>query len=115
MELTAADAQRLPRGSMASLPLLIVFPTANANIVETSADVNDALGDLTDMVGEGAAFTTIFDQAPFITTSIQALAQEGGMGLIMAVAVILIFLVSIRPTLVRPFQSPSRSCSHSSS
>ena len=106
VELTAADAQLAARINGKPAVAMIVFPTANANIVETSADVNDALGDLTDMVGEGAAFTTIFDQAPFITTSIQALAQEGGMGLIMAVAVILIFLVSIRPTLVTAISIP---------
>ncbi|PWF26985.1 efflux RND transporter permease subunit [Ancrocorticia populi] len=106
VDLTGETSDLMARIDGKPAVAMIIFPTANANIVETSGEVNDALADLTDMAGEGAAFTTIFDQAPFITTSIQALAQEGGLGLIMAVAVILIFLVAVRPTLVTAVSIP---------
>ncbi|MGO1591320.1 efflux RND transporter permease subunit [Ancrocorticia sp.] len=106
VELTGETPQLAARIDGKPAVAMIVFPTANANIVETSEALNDALADNTDMVGEGAAFTTIFDQAPFITSSIEALAEEGVMGLVMAVAVILIFLVSVRPTLVTAISIP---------
>lgn len=106
VELTGEDADLAARINGKAAVAMIVFPTANANIVDTSGDVNDALDGLEGMAGEGASFTTIFDQAPFITTSITALAQEGGLGLVMAVAVILIFLVSVRPTLVTAISIP---------
>ena len=48
----------------------------------------------------GATFTTVFDQAPFIQQSIESLAQEGLLGLLFAVLIILVFLLSVRSTLV---------------
>lgn len=50
--------------------------------------------------------TTLFTQAPFITGSIESLAQEGLLGQVFAVVVILIFLTSIRSTLVTALSIP---------
>src|SRR5690606_13603583 len=45
-------------------------------------------------------------QAPFISQSIEDLLTEGGLGLIMAVLVILVFLLSVRSTLVTAISIP---------
>ncbi|MFF7291290.1 efflux RND transporter permease subunit [Microbacterium sp. NPDC008134] len=77
-----------------------------ANTVEVSAGVIAAL----DEIGEAfpdATFTVIFDQAPFIEQSIETLAVEGLLGLVMAVLVILLFLMSVRSTLVTAISIPT--------
>ncbi|HVL60542.1 MAG TPA: efflux RND transporter permease subunit, partial [Microbacterium sp.] len=66
-----------------------------ANTVDVSTGVLAVLPDLEDSIG-GAEFTVVFDQAPYIQQSIEALAQEGLLGLFFAVIVILIFLLSVR-------------------
>jgi HAE1 family hydrophobic/amphiphilic exporter-1 len=77
-----------------------------ANTVEVSKGVIAAL----DEIGEAfpdATFTIIFDQAPFIEQSIETLATEGLLGLVFAVLVILVFLLSIRSTLVTAISIPT--------
>ena len=49
----------------------------------------------------------MFDQAPFIQQSIETLAQEGLLGLVFAVIVILVFLLSVRSTLVTAISIPT--------
>ncbi|MFC9984735.1 efflux RND transporter permease subunit [Microbacterium keratanolyticum] len=77
-----------------------------ANTVDVSNGVIAAL----DTIGESfpdATFTVIFDQAPFIVQSIETLAVEGLLGLVFAVVVILVFLMSIRSTLVTAISIPT--------
>ncbi|WEK61914.1 MAG: efflux RND transporter permease subunit [Candidatus Microbacterium colombiense] len=77
-----------------------------ANTVEVSQGVIAAL----DEIGKAfpdAEFTIIFDQAPFIQQSIETLATEGLLGLVFAVVVILVFLLSIRSTLVTAISIPT--------
>ena len=54
----------------------------------------------------GLDLTVVFDQAPFIEHSIEGLATEGLLGLLFAVVVILVFLVSVRSTLVTALSIP---------
>src|SRR5690606_27123565 len=54
----------------------------------------------------GATFSVLVDQAPFIEESINSLATEGLLGLVMAVIVILAFLRSGRATLVTAVSVP---------
>ncbi|WP_322410720.1 efflux RND transporter permease subunit [Microbacterium invictum] len=77
-----------------------------ANTVEVSQGVLAALPDLEDAIG-GAEFTVVFDQAPYIQKSIETLAVEGTLGLVFAVLVILVFLLSIRSTLVTAISIPT--------
>ncbi|RWR22402.1 efflux RND transporter permease subunit [Microbacterium enclense] len=77
-----------------------------ANTVDVSRAVLAAIPDLESSLG-GATFTVVFDQAPFVEQSIEALAQEGLLGLVFAVVVILIFLVSVRSTLVTAISIPT--------
>ncbi|WP_018187930.1 efflux RND transporter permease subunit [Microbacterium sp. 77mftsu3.1] len=78
-----------------------------ANTVDVSHLVRDSLTKIKDDLGNGATVTVVFDQAPYIEQSIEALAQEGLLGLAFAVVVILIFLLSVRSTLVTAISIPT--------
>jgi HAE1 family hydrophobic/amphiphilic exporter-1 len=77
-----------------------------ANTVEVSNAVQDMLPKLKTAL-DGASFTVVFDQAPYIQESIQSLTEEGLLGLFFAVVVILVFLLSIRSTLVTAISIPT--------
>ncbi|WP_341956356.1 efflux RND transporter permease subunit [Microbacterium sp. LWH13-1.2] len=77
-----------------------------ANTVEVSQGVIAALDTIEEAFPD-AKFTIIFDQAPFIQQSIETLATEGLLGLVFAVVVILVFLLSIRSTLVTAISIPT--------
>ncbi|WP_203716566.1 efflux RND transporter permease subunit [Asanoa siamensis] len=81
-----------------------IFGSPDGNAVQTSHEVRDKLADL------GAAansdLTVVFDQAPFVEKSIDSLTTEGLLGLVMAVIVILVFLLSVRSTLVTAVSIP---------
>ncbi|QCR18386.1 efflux RND transporter permease subunit [Agrococcus sp. SGAir0287] len=78
----------------------------SANTVEVSNLVQDLLPRLSEDLG-GVDLTVVFDQAPFIEQSIDALATEGALGLAFAVLVILVFLLSVRATLVTAISIPT--------
>ena len=81
-----------------------------ANTVEVSAAITAALADLEaslQSANPGATFTVVFDQAPFIERSIDDLVQEGLLGLLFAVLVILVFLLSVRATIVTAISIPT--------
>ncbi|MEB0015087.1 efflux RND transporter permease subunit, partial [Glaciimonas sp. Cout2] len=65
-----------------------------ANTVDVSTAVRAILPRLQDAV-PGTTFTVVFDQAPFIQESIISLTQEGILGLVFAVLVILVLLLSV--------------------
>ncbi|MCE3292722.1 MAG: hydrogenase expression protein [Arthrobacter sp.] len=74
--------------------------------VAISHAVKDSLPQLEAELGSDAKFTPVFDQAPFIEKSIKDLTTEGLLGLGFAVAVILVFLMSVRSTLVTAVSIP---------
>lgn len=76
------------------------------NTVAVSKAVKDAIPALEKSLGHNTKFTVVFDQAPFIQQSIDSLATEGLLGLVFAVIVILVFLLSIRSTLVTAISIP---------
>ncbi|WP_298039138.1 efflux RND transporter permease subunit [uncultured Microbacterium sp.] len=77
-----------------------------ANTVEVSDGILAALDELRETFPD-AEFTVVFDQAPFIVQSIETLATEGLLGLVFAVIVILVFLMSIRSTIVTAISIPT--------
>ena len=79
----------------------------SANTVDVSKGVLAILPTLEDSLGGDVTFTVVFDQAPYIQQSIEALAQEGLLGLFFAVLVILLFLMSVRSTLVTAISIPT--------
>ncbi|TDP98767.1 MULTISPECIES: efflux RND transporter permease subunit [unclassified Leifsonia] len=86
---------------------IAVTKLPSANTVEVSHAVNDLIPSLEKKLGSGAKITVVFDQAPFITQSINSLTEEGLLGLAMAVIVILVFLLSVRSTLVTAISIPT--------
>ncbi len=85
---------------------LMVTKTVDGNTVTVAQGVRALLPDLARGLGDNAAFATVFDQSPFIEQSIHDLTVEGGMGLAMAIFVILLFLGSLRPTLITALSIP---------
>jgi len=78
----------------------------DGNTVDVSEGVLAALDEAQEQL-PGVDFTVVFDQAPFIVDSIETLAVEGVLGLVFAVLVILVFLLSIRSTIVTAISIPT--------
>ena len=106
VELGTAPVTSISRVNGEPALSIAVTKLPSANTVDVSRAVNDALPGLADDLG-GGEFTIVFDQAPYIEESIQALAEEGLLGLVFAVIVILIFLLSVRSTLVTAISIPT--------
>lgn len=85
---------------------LSVTKKPEADTVGISHQIRDQIPQLEAELGHGAKITTVFDQAPFIEKSIKDLTTEGMLGLGFAVVVILIFLLSVRSTLVTAISIP---------
>ena len=86
---------------------IAVTKTPDGNTVDVSHVVQELLPALADDLGSNTEFTIVFDQAPFIEQSIETLTTEGLLGLVFAVLVILVFLMSIRSTLVTAISIPA--------
>jgi HAE1 family hydrophobic/amphiphilic exporter-1 len=83
---------------------IAVTAAPDGNPVQISHQVRDKLAALENT--SGAKLTVIVDQAPFVERSIGSLTTEGLLGLMMAVIVILVFLMSVRSTLVTAVSIP---------
>ncbi|MCW0212757.1 MAG: efflux RND transporter permease subunit [Pseudonocardia sp.] len=86
-----------------------VTKAEDANTVAVSHDVQDLLPRISDALGgsaQDAQVTVVFDQAPFIEQSVEDLTTEGLLGLAFAIIVILLFLLSVRATLVTAVSIP---------
>lgn len=106
VEFAQADNTTVGRLNGEAAVAIILYPTASANLVETSAEVNDVLDEIAPVIGGNTQFNMLFEQAPYITDSIASLAKEGALGLLFATVVILIFLLSVRSTLVTAISIP---------
>ncbi len=69
-----------------------ITATPDGNAVAISHEVSDRLADLGE--ASDARLSVVFDQAPFVEKSIDSLTTEGALGLVFAVIVILVFLLS---------------------
>jgi HAE1 family hydrophobic/amphiphilic exporter-1 len=85
---------------------LSITKTPAADTVTLSHAISAALPQIQASLGHNTRFTTVLDQAPFIEKSIHDLTQEGLLGLGFAVVVILVFLLSVRSTLVTAISIP---------
>lgn len=107
VERTVQDPTSISRTDGRESLVLMVTATADGNVVDVSKGVEEALDAQLPGVGGGAEAAVVFDQAPFIQESILALAEEGLLGLVMAVGVILLFLRRVRPTIVTAISIPT--------
>ena len=89
-------------------PSLAVMVTMDhdGSAVAISDAVKDKLPDLRKDLGAGTAVTVVSDQGPAVSKSIHGLTTEGALGLLFAVLVILVFLASVRSTLVTAVSIP---------
>ncbi|KQR63798.1 efflux RND transporter permease subunit [Frigoribacterium sp. Leaf172] len=105
--LTSAPVTSISRVNGEPALTVAVTKTLDANTVDVSETVRDAIPALATDLGDGVDLTVVFDQAPFIQQSIDSLATEGLLGLVFAVIVILVFLLSIRSTIVTAISIPT--------
>ncbi|MFJ1924403.1 MULTISPECIES: efflux RND transporter permease subunit [unclassified Streptomyces] len=89
-------------------PSLAVMATMDkdGSAVAISDAVKDKLPDLRKDLGAGADLTVVSDQGPAVSKAISGLTTEGALGLVFAIIVILIFLASLRSTLVTAVSIP---------
>jgi multidrug efflux pump subunit AcrB len=85
---------------------LVVLKSADADSVAVSHAVTALTPALAKDLGSNATFTTVFDQSPLIENSLNDLATEGGLGLGFAVLIILVFLLSVRSTVITAISIP---------
>jgi HAE1 family hydrophobic/amphiphilic exporter-1 len=85
---------------------LSITKTQDANTVAVSHAVEKQIGELKSKLGD-VTITTIFDQAPYVEKSLENLTTEGLLGLGFAVLIILVFLVSVRSTVVTAISIPT--------
>jgi HAE1 family hydrophobic/amphiphilic exporter-1 len=80
--------------------------TDKGNSVSISQDVKSVIPDLQNKLGNNARITFVYDDAPYIEESILVLIKEGVLGAGFAILVILVFLLSIRSTIVTAISIP---------
>ncbi len=85
---------------------IAVTKEQSGNTVAVSKAVRAELPALMARVGGGATDSIVFDQAPYIEDSVHDLTVEGMLGLFFAVIVILIFLRSVRSTIITAISIP---------
>jgi len=83
-----------------------ITKTPDGNSVALSHAVAAAIPDLKKKLGN-VTVTTEFDQAPYVEKSLADLNEEGLLGLGFAIVVILLFLMSLRSTLVTAISIPT--------
>ncbi|MCX4693726.1 efflux RND transporter permease subunit [Streptomyces sp. NBC_01408] len=85
---------------------LVLTMDKDGSAVAISDEVKDKLPELRSTLGAGAELTVVSDQGPAVAKSISSLTTEGLLGLLFAVIVILVFLGSLRSTLVTAVSIP---------
>jgi len=80
--------------------------TNSGNTVSISQAVNQDISAMQNQLGHGAKITVVSDQAPTISSAAGGLVDEGLIGAGFAILVILLFLFSIRSTLVTAISIP---------
>lgn len=85
---------------------LVLTMDKDGSAVAISDAVKDKLPELRSTLGSGAEVTVVSDQGPAVAKSISSLTTEGMLGLLFAVIVILVFLASLRSTLVTAVSIP---------
>ncbi|MEU3170128.1 efflux RND transporter permease subunit [Streptosporangium sp. NPDC006930] len=106
VERTPAEATSLTRTNGQPSLGLSVTMAADGNAVAISHAVREKLPEMVRAIGDSSEITVIFDQAPYVERSIEDLTTEGLLGLAFAVLVILVFLLSVRSTLVTAASIP---------
>ena len=103
VELTTADPQRISRANGKPGLILAIVKDPDSN----TADVTDAVSIAMDAIIEEGALPPdvevleLSNDGPQVRESLESLLREGTVGFLFAVAVVFIFLLNIRPSLMR--------------
>ncbi len=84
-----------------------VTKTQEGNTVAISNGVEAKIDELVEKLGGDVEIKTVFDQGPFVEKQLENLSIEGSLGLTFAILIILVFLTSIRSTLVTAISIPT--------
>ena len=84
-----------------------VTKTQEGNTVAISNGVESKIDELVEKLGGDVEIKTVFDQGPFVEKQLENLSIEGSLGLTFAILIILVFLTSIRSTLVTAISIPT--------
>ncbi|MEO3785040.1 efflux RND transporter permease subunit [Actinocorallia sp. B10E7] len=104
--LADADAASLTRtNGRESLGISLILDRDGSSS-SVSGDVRDLLPGLEKALGGGAELTVVSDTGPVVSEAVLGLLEEGLLGLVMAVLVIVVFLRSARSTLVTAISIP---------
>ncbi|SBT88799.1 hydrophobic/amphiphilic exporter-1, HAE1 family [Streptomyces sp. DI166] len=101
-----APADSLTRTNGEPSLAVMVTMDRDGSAVAISDAVEDKLPQLRADLGAGAEVTVVADQGPAVAKAIDGLTTEGALGLLFAVLVILVFLASVRSTLVTAVSIP---------
>ncbi|MFD7085289.1 efflux RND transporter permease subunit [Streptomyces sp. NPDC059918] len=101
-----AKAASLTRTNGKPSLALVLTMDKDGSAVAISDAVQDKLPELRSALGAGSRLTVVSDQGPPVAKSISSLTTEGLLGLLFAVIVILVFLASLRSTLVTAVSIP---------
>src|SRR6266487_2544968 len=85
---------------------IAITKTNDGNTVSISQAIQEKLPSLQNTLGHGAKIFVVFDQSPFVRSSVNGLVSEGLIGAGFAILVILVFLFSLRSTLVIAISIP---------
>ncbi|KUO03772.1 efflux RND transporter permease subunit [Streptomyces caeruleatus] len=110
-DVAAVEQEQAPADSITRTngkPSLAIAVTMDrdGSAVAISDAVRDKLPEMRGDLGTGATVTVVSDQGPAVKKSIDGLTTEGALGLLFAVLIILVFLASIRSTLVTAVSIP---------
>ncbi len=83
-----------------------ITKSSTGNTVTISQSIKDQITSLQNKLGNNAKITVISDQAPSITSAVTSLVEEGLIGAVFAILIILLFLFSLRSTLVTAISIP---------
>lgn len=101
-----SDATSITRTNGKPSLAVAITMDQDGSAVAISDAVKDKLPDLRKDLGKGSDLTVASDQGPAVSKSIDGLTTEGALGLVFAVLIILVFLASIRSTLVTAVSIP---------
>ena len=86
---------------------IAIYKEGDGNTVAVAANVREALRRLQPDLGDEMQTTVIYDQSTFIESAIDEVRQAALQGAVLAVAVLLLFLRSIRATLIVALTIPA--------
>ena len=103
VELTTADPQRISRANGKPGFTLAILKDPEANTAEVTEAVSAAMDA---MMAEGVIpphveVLELANDGPYVRESLESLLREGTLGFLFAIAVVFIFLLNVRPSLMR--------------